>query len=851
MAYRNISREQSLRRARKPEILAPVGGHPQLVAAIENGADAVYFGLSEFNARARAHNFSPEELPEVMAQLHERGVLGFVTFNTLLFDEELHRAERYLRAVIDAGVDSLIVQDLGVVRLIRQISPDIPIHGSTQMTVTSAESAELIGAMGVERVVLARELSAEEITWIARHTDLELEVFVHGALCVSYSGQCFSSEAWGGRSANRGQCAQACRMPYDLIVDGQPRPMGDYKYLLSPQDLMGVDQITALVEAGVSCFKIEGRLKGPEYVALTTRTYREAVDRAWARQPVELTTPERRDLTQIFSRGLTPGFLEGVRHQRLVEGRAPRHRGVYLGQVRQVRPRGVLLELENPLKRGDGLVFDAGRPQEREEGGRVYEIFQGRQSLTGEVDRGQVELRFGPGVDLGRVSVGDRVWKTRDEALEARLRQSWEHGVQRRSPVDALASGRLGEPLRLVLRDEQGHQVEAQSQAPLQAARGAGLDQERLRRFVGRLGQTPLELRDLSVQLEGELFLPTSQLNELRRQAADALLEARRGGVHWSHREEEALPGLLGRLPGLQPQPQAPALTLLCRTPEQVEAALELEGIQDIYLDFLEIKGIEKAVKRVQAAGRRAIAAAPRILKPREERIWRFLLKLEADAILVRGLGLLHTLAQQAPGEVPPLYGDYSLNATNALTVDHFLGLGLERLTPGHDLNAEQLCHLATCGHAGSLELILHHHLPVFHTEHCVFCRFLSDGDNYTNCGRPCEEKHVHLRDHQGLEHVVLADMGCRNTVFNAQPQSGARHIPDFLQAGYRRFRVELLEHKPEQVAPLVEHYRRALGGDLEAPALWRWLETHSDQGVTLGSLLVGPAHRDLKPVAR
>lgn len=842
--------EQRGRTGRKPEVLAPVGGRPQLIAAIENGADAVYFGLSDFNARARAHNFSPEELPEVMGTLHERGVLGFVTFNTLLFDEELPRAEAYLRAVIDAGVDALIVQDLGAVRLIRAMSPDIPIHGSTQMTVTSAESAALIGAMGVERIVLARELSAQEIAWIARHTALELEVFVHGALCVSYSGQCFSSEAWGGRSANRGQCAQACRMPYDLLVDGQHRPLADARYLLSPQDLMGVDQVEALIEAGVSCFKIEGRLKGPEYVALTTRTYREAVDRAWARQPVALDPSQLRDLNQVFSRGLTPGFLAGVDHQRLVEGRAPKHRGLLLGRAREVSARGVWIDLENPIKRGDGLVFDAGNPQEREEGGKVYEIFQGGRSLTGEVEGGRVELRFGPGVDLSRVSVGDRLWKTRDEALEARLRASFERGVTRQEPVDAVVEGRAGEPLRLWLRDRRGAEVEASTAVMLEEAQGAGLDEERLRRFLGRMGGSPFRLEGLSVHLEGALFVPTSALNEVRRAAVEALRNHWLTKTSWSRSEGESLPGLLGQLGSRRAVLEAPRLSVLCRTPAQVEAALSLEGVEELYLDFLELKGIQEAVRAVQGSGKRAIAAAPRILKPREERIWRFLLNLGADAILVRGLGLLHTLAALPEGEAPPLYGDYSLNATNALSVDFFLGRGVERLSPGHDLNAAQLCGLARGGEVDRLELIVHHHLPVFHMEHCVFCRFLSQGTSYKDCGRPCEEHRVHVRDHQGRAHVVLADMGCRNTVFNAEAQSGARHLPEFLEAGYRRFRVELLEERPEEVGPLVTRYQRALRGELEAPTLWRWLQG-SPRGVTLGSLLVSPTQREMKPTAR
>jgi collagenase-like PrtC family protease len=259
---------------RKPEVLAPAGGWEQAKAAVESGADAVYFGLSDLNARARAANFDPgEELCELMEYLHSNGVKGYVTINVLVFNNELKTVEARVRQMARAGVDAVIVQDLGVVELIRKVAPNLPIHGSTQMTITSAEGVEFAADQGVTRVVVARELSVPEIGKItgAATGIAEVECFVHGALCVSYSGQCFSSEAWGGRSANRGQCAQACRMPYGLIVDGILREMGDVKYLLSPQDLMAVEQVPALIEAGVSCFKIEGRLKGADYVSITTQ----------------------------------------------------------------------------------------------------------------------------------------------------------------------------------------------------------------------------------------------------------------------------------------------------------------------------------------------------------------------------------------------------------------------------------------------------------------------------------------------------------------------------------------------------------------------------------------------------
>jgi putative protease len=392
-----LSNTTQLAKMVKPEVLAPAGGWPQLRAAVQNGADACYFGLSDFNARARASNFDPEEdLPKVMEYLHEHGVKGYVTINVLIFDTELEGLERMVKQVARCGVDAVIVQDVGAVELIKAIAPNLKIHGSTQMSITSTEGARFAQNQGVSRVVLGRELSLREISAVRQGFGHEIEVFVHGALCVSYSGQCFSSEAWGGRSANRGQCAQACRLPYNLVLNGEEQDMGDIKYLLSPQDLMAVELVPALIAAGVTCFKIEGRLKGPEYVALTTQVYRQAVDRAWAEMkdspesiPESLTgapflTKEvSLELAQVFARGqdaehsgLTPGFLKGSQHQMLVRGRSPRHRGILVGEVTRVLSgdAGVVVRLSGPIKRGDGVVFDRGAPEEREEGGLVYEV---------------------------------------------------------------------------------------------------------------------------------------------------------------------------------------------------------------------------------------------------------------------------------------------------------------------------------------------------------------------------------------------------------------------------------------------------------------------------------------------
>ena len=385
-----------------------------------------------------------------MRTLHSRGVKGYVTFNTLIFDHELREAVKTIEQIALAGADSLIVQDVGMAQLAHQIAPDVDIHGSTQMSITSAEGVALAQRFGVSRVVLARELSLKDIRAIREQTDCELEMFVHGALCVSYSGQCFSSEAWGGRSANRGQCAQACRLPYELIVDDVLRPLGDARYLLSPGDLYTLHQIPEIIEIGVSTLKIEGRYKDENYVALTTNAYRRAVDAAWEHQPSPVTRREEIDLEQVYSRGSGPYFVTGTNHQAVVSGRSPRHRGVLCGRVTQVYQDRVVIEptdvqTDAPLKAGDGIVFDAAdwrSPEIEEEGGHLYEV-----KPVGKL----LELHFGNReIDFDRIRAGDWVWRTHDVNVD-KAGKPFTHAnapVQRQ-PVNVQVVAQEGQPLEL------------------------------------------------------------------------------------------------------------------------------------------------------------------------------------------------------------------------------------------------------------------------------------------------------------------------------------------------------------------------------------------------------------------
>lgn len=824
-------------RTDRPELLAPAGDWDCVRAAIENGADAVYFGLDcGFNARARAHNFPPERLRELMDLLHQRGVKGYVTFNTLAFPSELPEAEALIRIMAEAQVDAVLVQDIGVARLIRATCPDLPIHASTQMTLTSAECIAVAQELGLERVVLARELSIAEIRDIRSKTDMPLEAFVHGALCVAYSGQCLTSESLGGRSANRGQCAQACRLPYELVCDGRDVDLGHQQYLLSPQDLAAYALLPELLDAGVCSFKIEGRLKQPEYVANITRHYREAIETTLAGRPVQFSDEQVREMELSFSRGFSPGWLRGCDHKMLVPALSSSKRGVFLGEVRSVRGERVGVQLASPVAAGDGVVFDGDRAGGTEQGGRVFHVLRQGRPVSGLVSSGLVELEFGrDSLRFEELREGQSLWKTDDPQLTKRLRQTFEGRPHRLVPLALRVIASEGQPLIIEGRAVNGAHCRVISAEPLQTALKHPLNATVLREQLGRLGQTVFELGTLDAEITGAPMMPLSILGQLRREMIRQLEATSTERPPRRIAEACALQALRATLP-VRPQRDAientTQLRCLVRSLEQLEAVLDT-GLLSLMADLQDIREYREAVAMTHARGAELFIATPRIQKPDEAGLFRALLKHQADGILVRNLSGLRFFSRQQV----PLVCDFSLNVANELTAQWLMEQGARRVTASYDLNRDQLLDLVQTAPPEWLEVVIHQHMPMFHMEHCVFCAVLSPGTNKTNCGRPCDHHDVKLRDRVGMEHPLKADVGCRNTLFNAVPQSAAEIVPALRSTGVRHFRIELLETPAAEVSGIIDLYQSLLRGAVTGREVWSRLNASNRVGVTRGTL--------------
>jgi putative protease len=651
-------------------------------------------------------------------------------------------------------------------------------------------------------------------------------------LCVAYSGQCLTSESLGQRSANRGECAQACRMPYELVVDGETREMGEHRYLLSPQDLAAVDLIPDLVRAGVKSFKIEGRLKTPEYVAAVTRVYRKALDACLPaptlnHRPSTINSSDRYELEMTFSRGLTTGWLAGTNHPYLTHGRFGKKRGPLLGTIAACG--GTWIELTDrtaiPIKPGDGVVFDAGENRDLEQGAKIWKI---------EGERIVFHRTFS-GINFSRLKPGQTLYKTSDEKLESDIRRFWQSAKLRevKQPLHLTVTGKPGEPLKVA-----GGRCSVASEMPLAAAAKHPLTEETLRAQLGRLGDTPYELASLDFQLQGDCHLPLSELNRLRRELVDALQAQTPAAPDQGKATAITVRELLPSIEPINPVDPTPQLSVLCRTLPQVEAALDRK-VPVIYCDFEDPRRYRDAValkpSTINSQPSTILLATPRILKPGETGYLKLIERAEPDGLLLRNLAALDYYKDRSDLKKT---ADFSLNVANPITAKLLKEAArLDTLTISYDLNIGQVLDLLEAAPPDWFELTLHQHMPMFHMEHCVFCTFLSSGTTYKDCGRPCESHVVHLRDRVGQLHRLTADVGCRNTLFNGRAQTGARFYEELRGTGLSKFRVELLDEDDLGALRTITAYQDFLAGRTDAPTLLDNVRAFEKLGVTEGTL--------------
>ncbi len=501
----------------KPELLAPAGGMEALIAAVENGADAVYLGARAFSARGYASNFSKEELEEAIDYAHLRGVKVYVTLNTLLKDGEMKDALKLLSCLREMGADAIIIQDLGLISLARKYLPDLPLHASTQMTLHNSEGVEFLKRLGIERVVLSRELSLEDIKLIKEKSGIEIEIFIHGALCISYSGQCLLSSLIGGRSGNRGYCAQPCRKKYRLYCDGkQIKTSGSY--LLSPRDLNTSSGLSALLEAGIESFKIEGRMKRPEYVAGVVRIYRRLIDRYFENPSGYFVSEEEQEtLTQLFNRDFTQGYFFENPLAELMSRENPHNRGIPAGTVigYDRHQNRIRVKLSRTLRLGDGIMVENAETRPEDKGKIISSMYTEKGPVYSAGKGEVVELPFD-----SKAPSGSTVYRTHDKKLMDSLKKQSESGSLRpKIPAFITVTVISGKPIRLEIKDRDSNAVTVESEYLVEKAEKQPTSKAQIKKQLSKLGNTLFEAYKFNVNLEGDIFVPMGQLNELRTKA--------------------------------------------------------------------------------------------------------------------------------------------------------------------------------------------------------------------------------------------------------------------------------------------------------------------------------------------
>jgi len=776
-----------------PELLAPAGSIAAVHAALANGANAIYLGAEKFNARDDGAQLTLDDLQLACDLAHARGVRIYLTFNVLFKPGELREALLHLGECIDRGIDAAIVQDLGAVRLIQQLYPALEIHGSTQMTVHDATGARVLQEMGVDRVVLARENTLADIRAIrAAVPELGLESFVHGALCIAYSGQCFMSGMISERSANRGSCAQSCRKDY-VLTDVLTGIELDRGFLISAKDLGAWEHLAEIAEAGIGCRKIEGRKKKPEYVATVTHGYREFLDRLsekrWkAPQPAEV-----QPLVQIFSRGFTGGMYGGRAGRDYITRNQPDNRGAELGHVTGREGRELIISVSSPVGPGDGLGFE--HPAGASHGSTGFTVTHVRtieqkpksviQAMPAaeEVPKGWVVVRSSHAELLETARASYAVL-----AREGRLA---------RIPVAVVVTGAEGAPLR-VRFTAAGEAVRVRSSIVLSAAEKRSLDDARLREQLGRLGETPFELATLdSSALAPGLFLPMSALNDLRQQAVAELMTRR----DWATRVVDA--GRVARVEaavshqpsagrGGAPAPPKPASNLTAEVWRLEDARLAAEaGANEISLDlFLRhptppVTRVRALIEALNARGVMLRLRTPTIVRPEERKVVDKWLAL-GTPIVTGHLGLVAELSAAGRDVV----ADYAVNCFNQHTAAEIFRLGAKRIVMSVELTVEEMAQVAAPWAGQGFEIFVHGRPEGVTIEHCLLSAAFDRKPK--TCRDLCVQKHPHtvLTDPAGYVFPVATDSACRNRLLHSRPVDASEYLPALWRSGFRNYRL-------------------------------------------------------------
>ena len=768
----NLKYDLNKNQDRKIEILAPAGSYESFHAAIVAGADAVYAGGPKFGARAFAENFTEAQLLNAIdyAHLHQRKF--YLTVNTLLKDYEIEQLPEYLEPLYQRGLDAVIVQDMGVLNVVRQYFPDMDIHASTQMTVTGVNGAQFLKENGAVRVVPAREISLEEVRNIKSVTGMEMECFVHGALCYCYSGQCLLSSLIGGRSGNRGQCAQPCRLPY--TVDGEKG------YLLSLKDICTLDIIPDLIEAGIDSFKIEGRMKRPEYVAGVTSIYRKYVDLYLKnpQKPYLVDDKDKEMLMDLFNRG---GFHTGHYKQKngrnMITIQKPNHIGVKVGDVLSQKGREVQMRALTDIAAGDLIEFK----------NEAQRYTTGKSCKQGEV----ITILAPKGM---RLPAGEVLYRVQSPELLNTLEIMYSKGkvIEKLYGYISMEAGKAAK--LVVCKDE--YSVEVESEQQVEAASSRPLDEERIKKQLQKTGNTEFAFDMLDVELHGEVFLPMQQLNEMRRKALEELEKKIQDSFHRKTAEKKVLQEEILDTASVKLSKKENKLSVLVETQEQLEAVLENDNsVACIYVDSnLDTTGLDAELwngisDRIHKKNIEVFLAMPRIFRNQTieifEQAYDSILTRYFDGMLIRSMEEYQFLkSKNYSGNIRL---DYNLYIMNRFAKQFWKKQGITYGTIPVELNKSEIVNLDS----KQDEMIVYGYIPAMVTAQCVT-------STVHGCKKDC--KITMLKDRYQNEFPVKNQCrDCYNVIYNTAPLYLIDLKEDLEELNAERYRIQFsIENRDE-----------------------------------------------------
>lgn len=786
----------------QPELLSPVGDWDSLYAAVQNGCDAIYLGGKDFNARQRADNFSTTDLAEIIDYAHLRGVKVYITLNTLHKEQEIPDLSFFIDQIYEFGADAVIVQDLGTAKLINSFFPDIELHASTQMNIHNLAGAELLEELGFERVILARELDLAQIREIKMGTELQIETFVHGALCISYSGQCLMSSLIGGRSGNRGRCAQPCRMPYTLI----DRDSGEIieedftkSHLLSPKDINTLAMIPRLVEAGIDSFKIEGRLKRPEYTALVTRLYRKYINKYFSkRDDYEVEESDQEDLAQLFNRsGFIPGYYKGKKDLDLISHQRPKNWGLKIGQVISYdsQTQECQLRLTKEVKQGDGIEIWT------EQGDNIILTLSEIDYRADDIIAVRIEKEVKKGAD---------VYKNSDQELLADLAKSYQKpNTLRNIEVYAKVTAQVGKYLRLELWDEAGYFVRTSLDFKVEEAKNQPVTGAEIEEQLARLGNTPYNLAQLNLEIDSNIFIPISKLNELRRQAVKKLNQTRLEGNQPKQRRNRYSSEKVKKKSNHK-KIDEPRLTARVNNLEQLKVVLD-KKIAQVYFPLREVDLAQFSRAAQNAVKTEIFIKLPRIAHQDElEKIKTKLAKIDKnliDGYLISQLGAFELVT----GTDKSLAADFSLNIFNSWTLERLAEFGVETAAVSPELRLKEIEDLATDKNIVK-EVIVYGYLPMMVSNYCPVGGVARKFDFSQECTINCQNRNYGLRDRKGMVEAIKTDpQNCRSIIYNSQPLHLLNHLAKFKDSNCARLRLDFTFEGKEETAEIIKNYQTQL----------------------------------------